>query len=70
MLDLIEKDECSAGKIGGGTILEVGRDQTRLVTERNDPGPSGAGHTVRGNRQAVEDALNFIAGGGMGKPSI
>jgi len=32
----------------GGTIIEVGVDSVRPVTELNDPGPSGAGHTVQG----------------------
>jgi hypothetical protein len=30
----------------GGSILEVGKEQTRLVKALNDPGPSGKGHTV------------------------
>ncbi|KAF3041213.1 hypothetical protein E8E11_007286 [Didymella keratinophila] len=30
----------------GGSVLEVGKEQTRLVRALNDPGPSGKGHTV------------------------
>lgn len=30
----------------GGSILEVGKEQTRLVQAFSDPGPSGRGHTV------------------------
>lgn len=30
----------------GGSVLEIGKDQTRLVAQFNDPGPSGKGHTV------------------------
>ena len=30
----------------GGSVLEVGKEQTRLVSALNDPGPSGKGHTV------------------------
>jgi 3-hydroxybutyrate dehydrogenase len=68
MLDLIEKDECAAGKIAGGTILEVGKDQTRLVAEVNDPGPSGLGHTARGIPKATEGILDSMAVEGWGKP--
>lgn len=67
MLELIEKDECSAGKIAGGTILEVGKDQTRLVAELNDPGPSGRGHTARGIPQAMGEVLDSMAVEGWGK---
>jgi 3-hydroxybutyrate dehydrogenase len=68
MLDLIEKDVCTAGKIAGGTILEVGKDQTRLVAEVNDPGPSGPGHTARGIPKAIEGILDSMAVEGWGKP--
>ena len=57
MLDLVEKTECSAGKIEGGSILEVGKNQQRLVFERNDPGPTGPGNTVTGNERATEEIL-------------
>jgi len=55
MLDLVEKTECPAGTIKGGSILEVGKAQQRMVFERNDPGPLGSGHTVTGNERAMED---------------
>lgn len=67
MLDLVEKDECAAGKIAGGTILEVGKDQTRLVGEFNDPGPSGPGHTASGIPQVMAERMDFMAAGGWGK---
>jgi 3-hydroxybutyrate dehydrogenase len=67
MLDLIEKDECAAGKIAGGTILEVGKDQTRLVAELNDPGPSGPGHTAKGIPQATRTILDSLAVEGWGR---
>jgi hypothetical protein len=67
MLELIEKDECAAGPIEGGTILEVGKGQIRLVLEKNDPGPSGPGHTVHGNAQVTEDILNSQLKPGWGK---
>ncbi|KIN06255.1 hypothetical protein OIDMADRAFT_190292 [Oidiodendron maius Zn] len=69
MLDLIEKDECAAGKITGGTILEVGKDQTRLVAEVNDPGPSGRGHTARGIPKVAEGILDAMAVDGWGIPN-
>lgn len=70
MLDLVEKDECAAGKIEGGSILEVGKNQVRLVSERNDPGPSGAGHSVSGNGRAAEEMLNSLMEEGWGKAKI
>ena len=60
MLDLIEKDQCEAGKINGGTVLEVGKDRLRLVHERNDPGPSGPGTTVPGHDQAVAEIFETL----------
>ncbi|GAB0138740.1 hypothetical protein EsDP_00006965 [Epichloe bromicola] len=44
----------------GGTILEVGVDQVRPVTELNDPGPSGASHTVQGMGVAFGKTLELI----------
>ena len=70
MLDLVEKDECVAGKIEGGSILEVGKDQVRLVTERNDPGPSGPGHSVTGNARAAEEAFENLREEGWGKSKL
>jgi 3-hydroxybutyrate dehydrogenase len=70
MLELIEKNECSAGKIEGGTILEVGKEQMRLVHERNDPGPSGPGHTVHGNARAAEEIFDSVLKTGWGNPKL
>ena len=67
MLDLVEKDECVAGRIEGGSILEVGKEQVRLVRERMDPGPSGAGHSVSGNERAAEEAFELLKVEGWGK---
>lgn len=67
MLDLIEKNECAAGPIVGGTVLEVGKDQTRLVQPLNDPGPSGAGHTVHGNAKAADEIITSELKPGWGK---
>jgi 3-hydroxybutyrate dehydrogenase len=69
MLDLVEKDECAAGKIGGGSILEVGKQQVRLVSERNDPGPSGPGHSVSGNEKAAEEVFESL-GQGWGRVKL
>ncbi|KAG6031367.1 hypothetical protein E4U40_007238 [Claviceps sp. LM458 group G5] len=44
----------------GGTILEVGVDQVRPVGQFNDPGPSGAGHTVHGLAAAADDVVKLI----------
>ncbi|KAG6021022.1 hypothetical protein E4U19_005996 [Claviceps sp. Clav32 group G5] len=44
----------------GGTILEVGVDQVRPVGQFNDPGPSGAGHTVHGLAAAPDDVVKLI----------
>lgn len=70
MLELVEKNECAAGEIVGGIILEVGKDQTRLVQERMDPGPSGPGHTVHGNFKAAKDILNTLLKPGWGKSKL
>jgi 3-hydroxybutyrate dehydrogenase len=68
MLDLVEKTECAAGKISGGTILEVGKDQVRLVEELNDRGPSGPGHTVHGNKtKALDETFDILAQDGWGR---
>jgi 3-hydroxybutyrate dehydrogenase len=67
MLDLVEKDECQAGRIEGGCILEVGKDQLRFVNEFNDPGPSGAGHSVSGMGNATDKVLASLREEGWGK---
>ena len=55
ILDLITKTEHV-----GGTILEVGVDSVRPVTELNDPGPSGRGHTVQGLGTAFGGVYKLI----------
>jgi 3-hydroxybutyrate dehydrogenase len=70
MLDLVEKDECSAGKIEGGSILEVGKEQVRLVSERNDPGPSGPGHSVTGNARAADEVFETLKEDGWGRSKL
>ncbi|KAG6114274.1 hypothetical protein E4U31_005847 [Claviceps sp. LM219 group G6] len=44
----------------GGTILEVGVDQVRPVGQFNDPGPSGAGHSVHGLAASPDDVVKLI----------
>ena len=51
----------------GGTILEVGKDQTRKVEAFNDPGPSGKGHTVSNIAQSYEDVFGWLGKEGWGK---
>ena len=67
MLDLLEKDECQAGRIKGGCILEIGKEQVRFVSEFNDPGPSGAGHSVSGIRKATDQVLASLGEEGWGR---
>ncbi|KAG5974218.1 hypothetical protein E4U55_008282 [Claviceps digitariae] len=55
ILDLITKKEYV-----GGTVLEVGLNQVRPVTELNDAGPSGAGVTAQGMGRVIEDTLKLI----------
>jgi NAD(P)-dependent dehydrogenase (short-subunit alcohol dehydrogenase family) len=56
MLSLVEKDQYV-----GGTVLEVGKDQTREVTVLNDVGPSGSGHTVSGLGKGVEEVWDILS---------
>ncbi|KAJ9616912.1 hypothetical protein H2200_000632 [Cladophialophora chaetospira] len=58
MVELVEKDEYV-----GGTILEVGHGQTRVVPLLNNPGPSGSGHTISGFGDAIDDVWQMMAGG-------
>lgn len=69
MLLLIEGTECAAGRIEGGSILEVGKNQIRFVHERNDPGPTGAGHTLTGNAAAQKGIFAKLLERGWGKSS-
>ncbi|OCK79456.1 NAD(P)-binding protein [Lepidopterella palustris CBS 459.81] len=61
MLRLLEDPE-----MGGGTILEVGAKQTRKVAMFNDPGPSGAGHTVSNMSNQFEEVLEWLGEDGWG----
>ncbi|KAF4337206.1 15-hydroxyprostaglandin dehydrogenase [Fusarium beomiforme] len=56
MLSLIEKEQ-----YGGGTILEVGKDQTREVNVLHDAGPSGSGHTVSGLDKGVNEVWDILS---------
>jgi len=50
MLDLVQEPEYV-----GGTILEVGKSQRRIVERYNDPGPKGSGNTVSNSEKEKED---------------
>ncbi|KAF1840166.1 putative short chain dehydrogenase/ reductase [Cucurbitaria berberidis CBS 394.84] len=58
--------------LGGGTILEVGARQTRLVEALNDPGPSGAGHTVSNLEEQYSEVYEWLGqeGWGVGKVKL
>ncbi|KAF5686185.1 15-hydroxyprostaglandin dehydrogenase [Fusarium denticulatum] len=56
MLSLVEKDEYV-----GGTVLEVGKGQTREVHVLNDVGPSGSGHTVSGLKKGVDEVWEILS---------
>lgn len=53
--------------LAGGTVLEVGAKQTRLVNALNDPGPSGAGHTVSNLTASYEEVFAWLARDGWGQ---
>lgn len=53
--------------LGGGTILEVGANQTRKVEQVNDPGPSGKGHTVTNIRKNYEEVYAWLGEDGWGQ---
>lgn len=57
MLSLIEEEEYV-----GGTVIEVGKNQTRKVTILNDPGPHGAGHTVGNLNKGKEEVWEKLSG--------
>lgn len=50
----------------GGSILEVGKDQTRKVEALNDPGPSGPGHTVSNLVEKYEEVYRLLGSGEWG----
>ncbi|KAF5724791.1 15-hydroxyprostaglandin dehydrogenase [Fusarium mundagurra] len=56
MLSLVEKDEYV-----GGTVLEVGKGQTREVHILNDVGPSGSGHTVSGLGKGIDEVWEILS---------
>ncbi|KAI1051260.1 hypothetical protein LB505_012525 [Fusarium chuoi] len=56
MLSLVEKDEYV-----GGTVLEVGKGQTREVHVLNDVGPSGSGHTVSGLGKGIDEVWEILS---------
>lgn len=62
MLRVVQEDEYV-----GGTVVEVGKGQTRTVTIKNDPGPSGAGHTVGHAAQGYREVWGWLAQDGWGQ---
>ncbi|KAF5240319.1 hypothetical protein FANTH_9579 [Fusarium anthophilum] len=56
MISLVEKDEYV-----GGTVLEVGKGQTREVHVLNDVGPSGSGHTVSGLGKGIDEVWGILS---------
>jgi hypothetical protein len=56
--------------LGGGTILEIGKGQTRLVEAVNDPGPSGRGHTVSNQTGGYEEVYGWLETKGWGKAKL
>lgn len=52
----------------GGTILEVGHEQTRVVPLFNNQGPSGAGMSVSGISTVVKEVFDCLAEKEWGKP--
>ncbi|KAI9688216.1 MAG: hypothetical protein M1822_001722 [Bathelium mastoideum] len=51
----------------GGTILEVGHNQTRLVNALNDPGPSGSGNTVSSIAAGYQEVFDWLGQEGWGR---
>lgn len=64
MIRLLEDQE-----LGGGTVLEVGKGQTRKVAQVNDPGPSGAGHTVSNLVSGYGEVYGWLGEEGWGVPN-
>ncbi|KAJ4383653.1 hypothetical protein N0V86_001708 [Didymella sp. IMI 355093] len=50
----------------GGTVLEVGKGQTREVQALNDPGPSGKGHTVSKIVEKYDEVYGLLESEGWG----
>ncbi|KAJ4362869.1 hypothetical protein N0V95_001243 [Ascochyta clinopodiicola] len=57
-------------ELPGGSILEVGKGQTRLVEALNDPGPRGAGHTVSNLVGKYEEVYGLLERPGWGKSKL
>ncbi|ORY04191.1 hypothetical protein BCR34DRAFT_491762 [Clohesyomyces aquaticus] len=55
------------GEVGGGTVLEVGKGQTRRVEERMDPGPKGRGHTVANLKEGYAEVYQWLGESGWGQ---
>lgn len=53
--------------LGGGTILEVGAKQTRLVEALNDAGPRGAGHSASRLAERYDEVYAWLAEEGWGQ---
>ena len=62
MLKMLEEET-----MVGGTILEVGHNQTRIVQALNDPGPSGSGNTVSGSMIGYKEVLEWLGQEGWGR---
>jgi hypothetical protein len=62
MLRLLE-DEA----LPGGSVLEVARGSSRLVTAFNDPGPQGDGHRVSNSTEAAAEVHKLLGEDGWGK---
>ncbi|KAF1931923.1 NAD(P)-binding protein [Didymella exigua CBS 183.55] len=54
----------------GGSILEVGKEQTRLVGALMDPGPSGRGHTVSRLEEANGEVFERLGSGEWGRAKL
>lgn len=61
MLQCVEEEE-----LVGGTVLEVGKGQTRVVAQFNDPGPSGSGNTVGNIEKGYEEVYGWLEAEGWG----
>ena len=57
MIELVENTDYA-----GGTILEVGHGHRRVVPQFNNPGPSGAGHTVGNVGVTIDDVWEKLKG--------
>lgn len=65
MVRLLEDEE-----LGGGTVLEVGRGQTRRVEALMDEGPKGKGHTVSRLEEMYGEVFGWLGGEGWVKARL